>query len=83
MGMSPRKEDSMARHWTTYTTAALTDRQIRALDAMADAHGLSDGLDAVAKANGLSRSKASRELANRFQAKRLVDETFRKYGRRR
>jgi|GEM_PF-2598047 len=66
----------MARHWTEYTGAALTPRQIRAMDVLADRLGYGDGLSLIAYANGVSRSKAGRMLGNSFQAQKMVDKAF-------
>ena len=70
----------MARHWSAYAGAGLTDRQVKAADAIARSHGLGDGLDAIAKASGKSRSKAGKELANKHKARQLMDELFDRYG---
>ena len=52
----------MARHWSEYAGNGLTDRQIKAADAIAKEHELGDGLQAIATANGQSRSKTAKEL---------------------
>jgi len=66
----------MARHWTEYTGAALTPRQIRAMDVLAERLGYGDGLSLLAHANGVSRSKAGRMLRNSFQAQQMADKAF-------
>jgi len=63
----------MARHWSEYARPGLTSRQVQVLDRWADGLDIGDGLDLLALANGLSRSKAARQVANRFAAQRMMD----------
>lgn len=51
-----------------------------AADKIAEAHSMRDGLDAIAKANGMSRSKATKTVSNKFQARQLMDNLFKQYG---
>lgn len=66
----------MARHWSQYAGSGLTDKQIRAADRIAQTLGYGDGLSAIAAANGISRSKATKESANRHKANQLIDRLF-------
>lgn len=71
----------MARHWSEYAQAAkhLSDKQIRALDAMAREHDIGSGLDLLAEIRGCSRSKAAR--MSKHQAWSAVDRAFAEFGR--
>jgi hypothetical protein len=76
------EEKEMARHWSSYTNPALSDKQVRALDRMGQAHGIGDGLDVLARANDLSRSKAGKMAADRFQVAAMVDAAFKQFSRK-
>jgi hypothetical protein len=67
----------MAKHWSTYT-GGVTERQARALDAMAIAHGYNDGMDLLCEVGSYSRSKVTR--LDRLSLAPTIDACFKKYG---
>lgn len=67
----------MARHWSAYV--AVSERQARALDKMADAHGIYDGRSLLMQIDGCSSSKLSKY--DRPTIQRLVDKAFAQFGR--
>lgn len=69
----------MAKHWSTYVPN-LTEKQAWALDKMAEAHGLGDGMDLLMKVSRCSRSKVG--SFDRLTMRKYVDECFSTYGRK-
>jgi hypothetical protein len=67
----------MARHWSVFV--AVTERQARALDKMAGAHELGDGMALLMEVSGSSRSGVGR--MDRLTVARHVDECFKRWGR--
>lgn len=68
----------MARHWSAFV--AVSERQARALDHMADEHGFGDGRAILMHLASVSASKLSR--MHRLDVQRLVDQAFEQYGRK-
>jgi hypothetical protein len=68
----------MARHWSVFV-GGLTERQAAALDKMAEAHGIGDGMDLLMRLTGYSRSKVGR--MDQLSLCRYVDQAFRQFGR--
>lgn len=66
----------MAQHWSRFV--AVTERQARALDKMADAHGKYDGRSLLMEIGGYSSSKLGK--LDRPTVQRLVDKVFAQYG---
>lgn len=69
----------MARHWSRFVPC-VSERQAMALDAMAEAHGMGDGMGLLEHLTGCSRSKVGR--MDRLNLKRVIDRAFREYGRK-
>lgn len=67
----------MAKHWSTFVSCS--EKQARALDKMAEAHGLGDGMDLLMKLTGNSRSKVGR--MDKLSLARVIDRAFKEYGR--
>ena len=67
----------MARHWSAFV--ACTERQARALDKMAEAHDIGDGMDLLMSLTGYSRSKVGK--MDRLSLSSVIDRAFREYGR--
>lgn len=68
----------MAQHWSNFV--AVTERQARALDKMADAHGFRSGRELLCEvAGGISTSKLSK--LDRLTVAGIVDKAFAEYGR--
>lgn len=68
----------MAKHWSTYVSG-VTEKQAWALDRMAEAHGIGDGIDLLMKVSGHSRSKIGK--LDRLTLRPILDECFETYGR--
>lgn len=69
----------MAKHWSTYVPG-VTSKQASALDKMAEAHGLGDGMSLLMKLTGMSRSKVGRQDA--LTLRPFIDRAFEEYGRK-
>ena len=50
----------MARHWSGFV-AGLSEKQAAALDKMAEAHGLGNGMDLLMRLTGCSSSKVGED----------------------
>jgi hypothetical protein len=68
----------MARHWSVFVPG-VTGRQARALDTMAEARHLGDGMALLQEVTGASRSGVGR--IDRLTMAGHVDECFRRWGR--
>lgn len=69
----------MARHWSAYVSS-VSERQAYALDKMAAAADLGDGMDLLMKLSGYSRSKVGK--MDRLTMRHLLDAAFSEYGAR-
>jgi hypothetical protein len=67
----------MARHWSAFV--AVTEKQARALDKMAQDNGYGDGMDLLMEVSGDSRSKVGKR--DRLTVAGYVDECFKRFGR--
>jgi len=68
----------MARHWSVFVDG-ISERQAMALDKMAEAHDLGDGMDLLMSLTGYSRSKVGR--MDRLSLRKYIDQAFAQYGR--
>lgn len=68
----------MARHWSAFVPG-ITERQAMALDKMAEAHDVGDGMDLLMRISGYSRSKVGK--CDRGRLRPYIDEAFSRYGR--
>jgi hypothetical protein len=68
----------MASHWSRFV-GGITEKQARALDRMARAHSMGDGMDLLMCLTGCSRSKVGK--MDRLSLRRAIDRAFTEYGR--
>ena len=69
----------MARHWSAFCSG-VTSKQAVALDKMAEAHGIGDGMSLLMKLTGYSRSKVGK--MDWMSLRPVIDRAFKEYGRK-
>jgi hypothetical protein len=67
----------MARHWSSFVQ--VSEKQAYALDKIAEAHEIGDGMDLLMKLTGNSRSKVGK--MDRMSLRPVIDRAFKEYGR--
>lgn len=69
----------MARHWSAFV-GGISEKQAYALDKMAWANGIGDGMDLLTRLTGYSRSKVGK--MDRLSMRHVIDKAFNEYGRK-